>query len=152
MKNARKAGIAWALAGLQALAWAQPSLERGQTLRGEPFLAGGIGQDEIAALRLARGGYDLSVTTAARRSGAYLADVRLRIRDEAGQLVFDRVLGGPWLLVDLKPGRYALEASRAGEVQKATVAVAAGTTREQVFYFDVPEVPPDPVRFPPATR
>lgn len=152
MKNARKAAVACALAAAQALAWAQVSVQSGQTLRGEPFLAGGIGQDEIAAMRLARSGYGLSVMTAARRSGAFLADVRLRIAEEGGEVAFDRVLPGPWLLVGLRPGKYALEASRGGEVQKATITVAPGVTREQMFYFDVPEVPPDPVRFPPASR
>jgi hypothetical protein len=152
MKNARKWGFAWALAALQAVAWAQASVEHGQTLRGEPFLAGGIGQEEVAAMRLARPGYGLSVITAARGTGAYVSDVHLRILDGEGQLVFDRVVPGPWLLVALPPGRYALEASRGGEVHKATVTVAAGATREQTFLFEVPEVPPDPVRFPPATQ
>ena len=152
MKNARTAAMACALSALQAVAWAQVSVQSGQTPRGEPFLAGGIGQDEMAAMRLARSGYGLSVQTATRGSGAWLADVRLRILDEAGAAVFDGVLPGPWLLVALQPGRYALEASRDGQVQKATVNVTAGVTREQVFYFDAPEVPPDPVRFPPATR
>ena len=152
MKNARKAGFACALAALHALAWAQGSLEHGQTLRGEPFLAGGVGQEEIAAMRLVREGYGLSVRTAARGSGGFLADVHLRIVDEEGRLVFDHVLPGPWLLVDLRPGRYALEASRGSQVEKASVTVAAGATREQMFYFDAPELPPDPVRSPPATQ
>ena len=142
-----------ALALVPALAWAQAGITRGQTDRGEPFLLGGVGEDQVAALRLAQGGYGLSVRTAARGTGAWLADVHLRIEDAQGQPVFDRDLTGPWLLVGLQPGRYVLRASRGNDVQAANVTVSAGKTHEQMFYFDVPEPrPEDPVRFPPAAR
>jgi len=152
MKTAQKIGIALALAAACTVALAQAGIVRGQTARGESFLVGGVGADEVSALQGAHSGYGLSVRTAARGSGAYLADVHLRIADAQGDPVFDRNLSGPWLLIALKPGRYTLQASRGADTQTATVTVAAGATHDQMFYFDVDGVPADPVRFPPATR
>jgi hypothetical protein len=139
MQKAHKIGwaLALALAAVQAVAWAQAGIVRGQTARGESFLVGGIGADEVSALQGAHSGYGLSVRTAARGSGAYLADVHLHIADAGGQAVFDRNLAGPWLLIALRPGRYTLVASHGADMQTATVTVSAGATHDQMFYFDV---------------
>jgi hypothetical protein len=155
MKKTRSAALVL-LVSVAMAALAQSAIDRGQTSRGEPWLMGGVGQDAVAALRLARGGYSLSVQTAARRTGAFLADVHLRIEDAQGQPVFDQDLSGPWLLVKLQPGPYTLQASRAGQVQAVHVDVPAQGLREQMFYFDTtgeaPDPMADPTERPPAVR
>ena len=155
MKKTRAAALAL-LVTLVMAAHAQTGIARGQTSRGEPWLVGGVGEDAVAALRLARSGYSLSVQTAARRTGAFLADVHLRIVDEQGVAVFDQDLSGPWLLVKLSPGPYTLQASRHGQVQAVRVDVPAQGLREQMFYFDTtgeaPDPMADPTERPPAVR
>ena len=151
MNIARHAAIVLVLAFAQASAHA--AIARGETERGEAWLVGGIGEDEVAALRLARSGYTLSVQTAARGSGEWLADVHVRIADAQDRPVFEQDLAGPWLLIALQPGRYTVRATRGSDVQEAVVTVTAGTTHERVFHFEVTEpLPEDPVRFPPAAR
>lgn len=155
MKKTRATALAL-LVSVAMAAVAQPAIDRGQTSRGEPWLMGGVGQDEVAALRLARSGYSLSVQTAARRTGAFLADVHLRIEDAQGGALFDQDLSGPWLLVKLRPGPYTLQASRRGQVQAVRVDVPAQGLREQMFYFDTtgeaPDPMADPTERPPAVR
>jgi hypothetical protein len=155
VKNKRKQLLALIAAAVQA-AGAQVPLEHGQAAGGEPYLAGGVGQEEIAAMRLARSGFSLSVRTAARGTGAFLADVRLRISDVQGHVLFDRDLAGPWLLIGLRPGRYTLEASRGSDAQRKTVEVPAAGVRELMFYFDrtgeTPDPASDPTEHPPASR
>lgn len=155
MKKTRAATLAL-LVSVVLAAGAQSAIDRGETSRGEPWLMGGVGQDEVAALQLARSGYSLSVQTAARRTGAFLADVHLRIADAQGAPVFDHDLSGPWLLVKLQPGPYTLQASWRGQVQAARVDVPAQGVREQMFYFDAtgetPDPTADPVERPPAVR
>lgn len=155
MKKIRAVALAL-LVPFAMAAVGQPAIDRGQTSRGEPWLMGGVGQDEVAALRLARSGYSLSVQMAARRTGAFLADVHLRIEDAQGRPVFDQDLSGPWLLVKLSPGPYTLQASRRGQEQAARVDVPAQGLREQMFYFDTtgetPDPMADPTERPPAVR
>ncbi len=109
----------------------------GQTALGGPFVSGGIGEGEIARLEAQRDKHSLWVITAARRSGAYLADVQVRITDAKKAVVFDRTLDGPWLLVDLPLGRYEVEASHKGERYSRPTTIHAGDHHQMIFYFDV---------------
>src|SRR5262245_12907387 len=87
------------------------AMTRGTTTDGMAFLVGGIGSDEIVAMQAERPKYRLWVVTATRPHGAHLADVQVRVVRADGAVVFDQKLEGPWLLLDLPPGRYEVEAS-----------------------------------------
>ena len=131
--------------GLALLTGAPPAiaLERGVTADGWPYLAGGFGIEERDELEQARRDYRLRVTTAARGSGAYVSLVRLRITDASGRTVFDREIDGPWLLIDVAPGRYSLRATLKGETVEQQVTLGATDRREIYFYFTVAaDVPP----------
>jgi hypothetical protein len=110
--------------------------ERGQTSRGEPYLMGGIGLDEVESMQAERPHFSLWLRTATRGSGEYLADVRVRIEDAGGNVVFDQPLSGPWLLVALRPGTYRVEASAGEARQGRKVTIHSRGGREVVFYFD----------------
>ena len=131
--------------GLALLAGGTPAVafERGLTPDGWPYLAGGFGIEEREELEQARRDFRLRVTTAARGSGAYLSGVRIRIADASGRGVFDREVAGPWLLIDLPPGRYAVRASLQGETSEQQVTIGVADRREIYFYFQVAaEMPP----------
>ena len=112
------------------------ALERGTTELGQSFVSGGVGTTERDTLDLERAGYDLSILTAARGSGNYLADVHIRITDSQSRQVLETVMDGPWLLVDLPAGRYQVEATRNHFVQKHSVTFLASGHSQTVFYFD----------------
>ena len=136
---------AMAVIGLQLLAGSAPAcaLERGVTVDGWPYLAGGFGVEERDEMEQARDEFRLRVTTAARGSGAYVSGVRLRIADATGRGVFDREVNGPWLLIDLPPGRYSMRASLQGETVEQQITLGAGKGREVYLYFPVAaDVPP----------
>ena len=117
----------------------------GKTDMGWPYATGGVGLGQVAALDAERDKYSLKVVTAARRSGAYLSDVTVRVRNDAGKIVFDRGLDGPYLLIDLPRGRFTVEATFKGEKHEKVTTVHAGDRHEMFFYFDViAEVLPDP--------
>lgn len=115
-------------------AWA---LSEGSTAQGQPYVSGGVALGERDALDRQRASHSLWVATAVKRSGAYLSDVRVRIRDSAGATVLDARLDGPWLLVTLGLGRYQVEASFAGQTQEKTTTIHPGDRHEMLFYFDV---------------
>ena len=53
-------------------------------------------------------------------------------------------MDGPYLLVDLQPGKYQLEAINEGETQKRTLTLAQGRPQRMVIYFrSDAEVSPD---------
>jgi hypothetical protein len=116
---------------------AADGLAHGRTPAGQMFVSGGIGQDELAALDAERGSYSLWIITAAKVTGAFLADVQVRITDAKNQVVFDEHLAGPWLLVNLPPGRFDVEASLEGETLKRSTTIHIADHHQIVFYFDV---------------
>lgn len=134
-RNGRRLRVAALVTSLLGVGMAASAIEAGEAAGGQPYLIGGIGLEEIAMLDLAREQFNLRVRTAVRRSGEYLADVRLRITDAQGRVVFDRELSGPELLIRLEPGRYALQAATSAEVQRIEASVNATGQRDVVIYF-----------------
>jgi hypothetical protein len=111
--------IATLLLAAQAAAAADVDSPQSRRVR-----SGGVGEEERQALeRDSR--YNLKVV-AARRDGAYLADVDLRIVDQRGAEVLATRMEGPWLLAELPPGHYRVVADYRGTVQRRDVNVAPG--------------------------
>jgi hypothetical protein len=134
-----------ALAFIAALAaFPAASMTDGRTAQDRPSVSGGITPDEVADLRTKQPFYNLSVLTAARGSGAYLASVKVRIVDAQTTPVLETVMDGPYLLVDLAPGKYQLELVNEGETQKRTLTMQEGRPQRLVVYFNSDaEVSPD---------
>lgn len=129
-------GIAAAFTVVTPFAAAQSVLE-GRTAQDRRFIAGGIGLDESEQMKATARNFPLSITMAAK-SGAYLADSHIRIEDARGKTVLDMQLDAPYLLVDLAPGKYNVEATRQGKRQQRSVDIAANMPAKIVFSFDVP--------------
>jgi hypothetical protein len=116
--------------------------ERGTSATGVAYASGGASDEELEALRGERLKYSFWLTTAARRSGAYLAGVRVRITEaDGGQRVLEHVMSGPWLFADLPLGRYEVEAilldERTGrlEIQRGMTTIHAGDHHQMLLYF-----------------
>ncbi|WP_420477293.1 hypothetical protein [Noviherbaspirillum sp. ST9] len=96
------------------------------TQDGVTYLCGGVGEEESSYMKQQASGYDLMLTFATR-SGAYLADVDVDIRDAGGNTVLQLACDSPILLVDLpQGGSYKVRAEAAGYELNKTVRVAGG--------------------------
>jgi hypothetical protein len=137
------AGVLAVVLGL-ALTGVAFALTRSTSAQGRPLVSGGVSYEELQALHARRDDYSFWVVTAAKRSGAYLADVRLKIVDSDKRTVFEGLLDGPWLFIDLTLGRYSIEATFNGQTQRTVTNVHPGDHHQAFFYFDVPdEVSPE---------
>lgn len=136
-------GLALA-ATLAATALPAQANERGQTAQDRPFITGGVSIEEAQALERQRAQYRVWLVTADRGSGAWLAGAQAVVRDARGDVVLDTTLDGPYLLVDLAPGRYTIDVRHDGQSQQQSVSVGDSGTRQLVMYFDTPaELSPD---------
>src|SRR5215212_2844608 len=62
------------------------------------YISGGVGKDEQElAEAISRYGYNVQLVFAEQQTGAYLADVRVKIADAKGSIVLDTVSDGPML-------------------------------------------------------
>jgi hypothetical protein len=104
---------------LSNLAYAQenplgnPSLPPTKMYSQTEFISGGIGKDESDAILQAGKAWPLTLelAQAAQPRAAYISDVQVRIADAKGNIVLDTDSAGPYLLVKLPPGKYALDAT-----------------------------------------
>lgn len=86
-------------------------------------LSGGIDADEARAMKDAAPGFRLALTFA-RSDGAFVADVRLRVRDAGGRTVYEASGVGPMVLLDMPSGRYLIEATHPdGRQQQRSVSI-----------------------------
>ena len=134
-----RAGQHWAVAVALSLgvASAQSALTEGRTTDGHRYVAGGIGTEEVDALRQEAPSFSLQLVTAAR-SGAYLARTQIRILGQSSNVVLDTTIDAPWLLVDLPSGRYTLQATHEGKTIERRLNIGAGKPQRLVLHFDAP--------------
>ncbi|AIO99319.1 hypothetical protein DP50_5199 [Burkholderia pseudomallei 576] len=94
------------------------------TQNGIAYVTGGVGQDEVDALRAAASKYNLRMMFASR-SGEYLSDVDVTIRAAAAQPVLTVRTRGPFLYARLPAGQYRIDARYGSAEQRRSVRVPA---------------------------
>lgn len=139
--DARGKTLLCTLLGVAFAACPAQALTRSGAADTHRFVTGGIGEGEIQRLKSEHERFSLWAITAAKGSGAYLADANVRIENlKSGQVAFDSALDGPFLMIDLPAGRYRVEARYHDEVQRRPVHIGPASHRQVVFYFDAPDV------------
>jgi hypothetical protein len=118
-------------AALQANA---ATLPQAKTENGVTYINGGVGQDEAAAMKAEARHYPMSVIFSAGKDNAYLANVKLTVKDKAGKELLSTA-AGPITLVKLPAGTYALSAELRGATLHRTVHVSGKGDRQVVFHW-----------------
>jgi hypothetical protein len=144
MKSAMKAAaMALAVAGFGALAGpvsaaVGPRMPAEQHQGSVGFVTGGIGKSEARLFERHMGQHRLAVELLehAGRAEEFTADARVRIADAHGRTVLDTKAGGPFLLVDLAPGRYSIVATLNNRtLKKHAVVVTRDRLARATFEF-----------------
>jgi hypothetical protein len=96
-----------------------------RTAQGISYYNGGVGLDERARLPQE---YSLKIVLATEE-GLYLNNAEVRVADSGNEEVFRvRADNGPWLIADLVPGTYTIEATLEGSTTTPLrVTVKAGS-------------------------
>lgn len=70
------------------------------------------------------------------KSGSFLADIKVSVKDQSGQELVNTVSPGPWLILNLPDGSYSVVAQRSnGDVQSLIISVVGNEAREFGFVF-----------------
>lgn len=72
------------------------------------------------------------------RTGRYLSNVKISIRDDTGKQVISGESSIPMVLADLKPGRYTVEAEASGYNKRRAITVS-GKLKTFLIQFEVNE-------------
>jgi len=110
------------LAGMALAAGDLPPL---RTFGSVSYITGGVGLDESDAIKAAEKDFTLSLLFAQSKRGEFVSDVKVSIKDKAGNTVFEAVSDGPMLLARLPAGAYAVSADYEGTTLVRKVSVGA---------------------------
>lgn len=92
-------------------------LVHARTDQGVRYISGGVGEGERTELNSLSDQFNLRLLFAMQGSGEYLSAVRVNILDKQGTSVLNVESKGPWLLAQLEPGDYIVEASATDQGQ-----------------------------------
>ncbi len=101
------------------------------------YINGGVGEEQADLMRDMSAQFPVRFTFS-RHNGThntdeFLADVRLRVVDSAGQTVLNLAQQGPIFLLRLPEGSYSVEAEHNGEVKSRRFQVLSGRHQEIAF-------------------
>ncbi|NEX17852.1 MAG: carboxypeptidase regulatory-like domain-containing protein [Halochromatium sp.] len=88
------------------------------------FITGGVGASGRSEIEAVQDQYSLKLVFA-YTNGDFLAEVKVVIRDAAGNTLVSTDADGPWLLVKLPAGSYQVAATVDGETKTEQVSVPA---------------------------
>ena len=112
-----------------AAAWAQAEWEmtvppQPQSYGGIQVINGGVDLDQADAIKRIQSRYPLRVQISGRGGNYYVAD-RLKLM-QRGEVVAEIPDAGPWLLMDVPPGRYTLVGDFGQTEVRRDVVVSSG--------------------------
>ncbi|TAM50876.1 carboxypeptidase regulatory-like domain-containing protein [Trinickia dabaoshanensis] len=101
------------------------------------YVSGGIGMDEVAAIKQLVTHYPLELEFArhAATKNEYVSDVKVIIKDHTNKTVLNATSDGPFMLVKLPQGRYAVSTERNGVSQQRAANVTPGQHERLLFLW-----------------
>lgn len=99
------------------------------------YISGGVQQPEAEAIKHVARYYplELQFLRKAKPHDEYLANVKIRIKDQHDKMVLDVTSDGPFLLAKLPAGKYTVSAERDHDLKTRDVEIAPAQHRRLVF-------------------
>ncbi len=109
-----------------------------QTPQGIRYMAGGIGDEEVALLKQHQKAFNLHLLFSKGESGEAVPNVNVSIYNMEGKLVFRLLETLPRLNIQLPTGRYAIVASLLGEKQSHRFTLKEEETKRVILNWKDP--------------
>lgn len=110
------------------------AITRYQNGEGIAYMSGGVGGDERELMDSDARKYNLRLVFA-DKEGAYLADVKVDIRDAAGRDILSAVSDGPWFFAKLPNGRYKITVGMKSKNMTQSAVIGREHQTELKFYW-----------------
>ena len=116
------------------VAYAQAPMPQPQTQQhgqmSVAYLNGGAGDEEVQYIKQSMKDYSVALVfaRAASPKAEYVANVEVTVKDDKGNALFEAPSVGPYLLLQLPAGSYAVTAIYQGQAQTRTVSAGKSAT------------------------
>lgn len=109
----------------------------GKTIQGFPYLSGGVSSDEREVMEERGKTYNLKLIFAAK-TGEYLSNVILTIREAKGGEIITITTNGPWFYAQLPSANYSITATFNGQTRMIkSLNLAKDKFVRQVLLWDL---------------
>jgi len=127
--------LAAGLLTLSGIAFAQ--IPETQHSNGVAYISGGVGEDEALAMVVESKQWPLMLELSQLENGrgVWIFGAQIKITNDQKKVIFDAISEGPYILINLEPGTYSIEATYQGVVQKQSVAVKVGQNQKLSIFW-----------------
>ena len=106
---------------------------------GIDYLSGGIGEEELTAIKQVTRDYNLHIMFSAGSTNAYVSDIKLTINRVRGKNLLSLEQVGPLVYIKLSAGQYDITAESEGHVQKRRITVGSKASKSLQFHWNSSE-------------
>ena len=108
---------------------------------GVKYITGGVGDEQAANMERLFGEYSFKLVNVRNDGdGAYVAKVKTTVKNKAGKTVVKTTTDGPWLIADLQPGSYTLNAKFNGQTQNRTINIVENGHERLVLKWEASNI------------
>ena len=96
------------------------------------YISGGVGEEETAAILAEAKQWPLllELSQIENGRGVWIFGAKIKISHAKKQVIFDAQADGPYMLINLSPGDYVIQASYQGVEQSRALSVKAGSPQK----------------------
>ncbi len=115
--------------------WAQ--IPQTQYSEGISYITGGVGEEESTAILAEAKQWPLLLELSQLESGrgVWIFGSQIKVLNAKNVVVFDAKADGPYMLMNLTAGDYAIQASYQGVEQKRSISIKAGQAQKISIFW-----------------
>ena len=117
--------------------WAFSQIPETQHSQGISYITGGVGEGETVAIlaEVKQWPLLLEMSQIENGRGVWIFGAAIKIIDVKKQIIFDAQADGPYMLINLVPGDYGIEASYQGVVQKRVLSIKPDSSQKISLFW-----------------
>jgi hypothetical protein len=122
---------------LMMSSWAFSQIPETQHSQGISYITGGVGEGETVAILAEAKQWPLllEMSQIENGRGVWIFGAAIKIIDVKKQIIFDAQADGPYMLINLVPGDYGIEASYQGVVEKRVLSIKPDSSQKISLFW-----------------
>ncbi len=122
---------------LMMSSWALSQIPETQHSQGISYITGGVGEGETIAILSEAKQWPLllEMSQIENGRGVWIFGATVKIISSNKQSIFDAQADGPYMLINLEPGDYVIEAAYQSVVQKRTLSIRPGSPQKIALFW-----------------
>lgn len=117
--------------------WALAQIPDTQYSQGISYITGGVGEGETVAIlaEVKQWPLLLEISQLQNGRGVWIFGASIKVINNAKKVIFDAQADGPYMLLNLSPGDYVIEATYEGVIQKRALSVKADSPQKISLFW-----------------